>query len=134
MNKEVINETKKYIKSLRLAGVRKDLNKRIQIAYKNDQSYEKFLRDIFKKSYEIRKESGRKRRIRSAKFPYMKYFKDLKKEYLPEPAQAKLKELKSLNFIEENRNIIFSGSPGTGNYRKFLLMERNKFIYLNNYI
>jgi len=123
MNKKIVDETKDYIKALRLAGIRGDLKERVGEAYKKEIPYEEFLRDIFKKSYEIRKESGRKRRIRSAKFPYMKYFKDLKKEYLPEPAQAKLKELKSLNFIEENRNIIFSGSPGTGNYRKFLFME-----------
>lgn len=38
----------------------------------------------------------------------MKYLEDLKKYYLPEAAQKKLKELSSLEFIEEKRNIIFA--------------------------
>ena len=42
------------------------------------------------------------------------YAKELKIEYLPEEAKKKLKELKTLNFIEEKRNLIFSGPPGTG--------------------
>jgi DNA replication protein DnaC len=114
MNKQMVNETKKYIKNLRLAGIRHDLEHRIQLAYKDDQGYEELLRDLFKTSYEIRKENGKKRRIKNAKFPYKKYLQDLKKEYLPVEAQSKLKELKTLKFIEEKRNIIFSGSPGTG--------------------
>jgi DNA replication protein DnaC len=44
----------------------------------------------------------------------MKHLEDLEKEYLPKAAQRKLKELSSLEFIEEKRNIIFTGPPGTG--------------------
>ena len=130
MNKKIINETKDYIKGLKLSGIRGDLETKIAYAYKNDEPYEEIIRDIFRQAYDVRKENGRKRRIRNAKFPYMKYLEDLEKDYLPEAAQKKLKELSSLRFIEEKRNIIFSGPPGTGNYRKFLLMERNKFINL----
>ncbi|WP_084111748.1 IS21-like element helper ATPase IstB [Paramaledivibacter caminithermalis] len=64
-------------------------------------------------AYDIRKENGRKNRIRNINFPYKKYLENLKTEYLPKDAQKKLKELKTLRFIEENRNVILAGNPGT---------------------
>ncbi|PUU89100.1 MAG: integrase catalytic subunit, partial [Halanaerobium sp.] len=78
------------------------------------QNHQEVLRDLFRDAYDMRKENGRKNRIKNAKFPYKKYLDTLIVDYLPESAQAKFKELKSLKFIEENRNIIFSGNPGTG--------------------
>ncbi|SJZ67803.1 IS21-like element helper ATPase IstB [Selenihalanaerobacter shriftii] len=114
MDKKLVQETKDYIKALRLAGIRGDLIERVGEAYKDDQSYEEFLRDVFRKAYDVRKENSRKRRIKNAKFPYKKYLSDIIAEYLPDSAQEKLKELKTLKFINDNRNIIFSGNPGTG--------------------
>jgi DNA replication protein DnaC len=114
MNKEVINDAKYYIKELKLSGIIGSLDVKLADAYKNDEPYEEIIRDIFREAYDVRKENGRKRRIRNANFPYTKGLEDLKKEYLPVDAQKKLKELSSLEFIEEKRNIIFSGPPGTG--------------------
>jgi DNA replication protein DnaC len=114
MNKEIILETKNYIKELKIAGIRNDLNQKIAEAYRNNTPYEELLRDLFLEAYDMRKENGRKNRIKNAKFPYKKYLDTIIIDHLPESAQAKFKELKSLKFIEENRNIIFSGNPGTG--------------------
>lgn len=114
MNKEIILETKNYIKELKIAGIRNDLNEKLAEAYRNNTPYEELLRDLFRDAYDMRKENGRKNRIKNAKFPYKKYLDTLIVDCLPESAQAKFKELKSLKFIEENRNIIFSGNPGTG--------------------
>ncbi|MGM0411392.1 MAG: IS21-like element helper ATPase IstB [Bacillota bacterium] len=114
MNKTIIEETKGYIKTLRLAGIRGDLKERVGAAYKEEQSYEELLRDVFRKAHDVRKENSRKRRIKNAKFPYKKYLSDIIVEYLPDSAKGKFKELKTLKFIEESRNIIFSGNPGTG--------------------
>ncbi len=114
MNKKIVDETKDYIKSLRLAGIRGDLKERIEEAYKNEIAYEEFLRDVFRKAYDIRKENSRKRRIKMAKFPYKKHLSEVMIEHLPDSAKEKYKELKTLKFIEESRNIIFSGNPGTG--------------------
>jgi len=114
MNKKIVDETKDYIKALRLAGIRGDLKERVGEAYKKEIPYEEFLRDIFRKAYDIRKENSRKRRIKMAKFPYKKYLSEVMIEHLPDSAKEKYKELKTLKFIEESRNIIFSGNPGTG--------------------
>ena len=39
-----------------------------------------------------------------------KFLNELRVEYLPEDCRKRLKELKTLNFIEEGRNIILAGS------------------------
>jgi DNA replication protein DnaC len=114
MNKDIITETKDYIKALKLAGIRGDLRERIGDAYKQEQPYEELLRDIFRQAYDVRKENSRKRRIKNAKFPYKKYLTNIITKYLPDSAKKKFKELKTLKFLDESRNIIFSGNPGTG--------------------
>lgn len=87
---------------------------KIEEAYKLDKSYEEFLRDIFVEAYDMRKENGKRSRIKNARFPYKKYLDELQIDYLPEDARKKYKELKTLSFIEEGRNIILAGNPGTG--------------------
>jgi len=114
MNNEIILETKEYIKELKIPGIRGELNQKVAEAYRDNAPYEEFLRDLFREAYDMRKENGRKNRIRNAKFPYKKFLDTLVVDDLPADAKAKFKELKSLKFIEENRNIIFSGNPGTG--------------------
>ncbi len=111
---EILLEIKKYVSELKIPGVNQGLKMNIEEAYKFDKPYEEFLRDILIEAYDMRKENGRKNRIKNARFPYKKYLDELRVEYLPEDCRKKLKELKTLNFIEEGRNIILAGNPGTG--------------------
>ena len=110
----MILEIKKYVSELKIPGVNQGLKQNIEDAYKFDKPYEEFLRDILIEAYDMRKENGKKNRIRNAKFPYKKYLDELKVDYLPEDCKKRLKELKTLNFIKEGRNIILAGNPGTG--------------------
>lgn len=111
---EIISEIKEYVKELKIPGINQGLRMKIEEAYKLNQPYEELLRDIFMEAYDMRKENGRKNRIRNARFPYKKYLDELQVDYLPEDAKKKFKELKTLKFIEEGRNIILAGNPGTG--------------------
>ncbi len=86
---EIINEIKKYVSELKIPGVNQGLQMKIEEAYKLDQSYEEFLRDIFIEAYDIRKENGRKNRIRNAKFPYQKHLDELQVDYLPEEGRKR---------------------------------------------
>mgnify|MGYP000900644544 FL=1 len=113
MNK-TINEIKEYIKELKIPGINQGLRMKIEEAYKYNQPYEELLKDIFVEAYDVRKENGRKNRIRNARFPYKKYLDELQVDYLPEDARNRFKELRTLNFINEGRNIILAGNPGTG--------------------
>ncbi len=47
-------------------------------------------------------------------FHIKKYLDELQVDYLPEDARNRFKELRTLSFIEEGRNIILAGNPGTG--------------------
>ena len=111
---EILLEIKKYVSELKIPGVNQGLKMSIEEAYKFDKSYEEFLRDILIEAYDMRKENGKKNRIKNARFPYKKHLDELRVEYLPEDCRKKIKELKTLNFIEEGRNIILAGNPGTG--------------------
>lgn len=114
MNNNDIRDIKEYIKALKLGGISNILKEKLDEAYKTDMSYEGFLKDLLEVGVDTRKENGKKNRIRNAKFPYRKYLDDLLVDYLPEDAKKRLKELKSLQFIEEGRNLILAGNPGTG--------------------
>jgi len=112
--KETLQEIKGYVSELKIPGINQGLKQKIEEAYRQDQSYEDFLLGIFSGAYDMRKENGRKNRIKNARFPYKKHMDELRVEYLPEDGRRKIKELKTLNFIEEGRNIILAGNPGTG--------------------
>jgi len=114
LNKQDINDIRKYIQELKLPGVSNILKEKLEQAYQTDMSYEGFLKDLLEAGVDTRKENGKKNRIRNAKFPYRKYLEDLVVDCLPEDAKKRLKELKTLRFIEEGRNVILAGNPGTG--------------------
>ncbi|MBN4069821.1 IS21-like element helper ATPase IstB [bacterium AH-315-G05] len=114
MNKQDINDIRKYIQELKLPGVSNILKEKLEQAYQTDMSYEGFLKDLLEAGVDTRKENGKKNRIRNAKFPYKKYLEDLVVDCLPEDAKKRLKDLKTLKFIEEGRNVILAGNPGTG--------------------
>lgn len=111
---ETINEIKEYIKKLKIPGINQGLKMKIEEAYRLNQPYEDLIKDIFAEAYDIKMENSRKNRIRNACFPYKKYLDELQVDYLPEEAKMRFKELKTLNFIEEGRNVILAGNPGTG--------------------
>ena len=63
---------------------------------------------------DVRLENRRRQRVRTAGFPELKYLQELQREELPKDAQTALPELETLEFINEGRNIVFCGNPGTG--------------------
>jgi len=64
---KILTEIKKYVKELKIPGVIQGLKMNIEEAYRFDKSYEEFLRDILIEAYDMRKENGKKNRIRNAK-------------------------------------------------------------------
>ncbi|MBV7276837.1 ATP-binding protein [Clostridium sp. PL3] len=120
--KSFIKEIKDYASSLKLNAIKTDIANAIDEANKNNLSYEEFLFTLLQKEHDIREYNLTQSRLRLANFPYKKYLKDLSMEELPADAKNKLKHLSSLKFIENGQNVILSGNPGTGNYRKFLLV------------
>src|SRR5690554_6191765 len=103
-----------FSKELKLPYLLRHFKEELMEANKRNKTYDSFLYDLLEKEYDLRKENGRKSRIRLARFPYKKYLEDLIIEDLPEDARNKLNVLSSLEFIKTGQNIILAGNPGTG--------------------
>ena len=115
MTKDKINsQIVEYAKEIKMPATARCFEDEIREAEVANKSFAEFLRDLLQKEYDLRKENGKKNRIRVAGFPIKKYLEDIKIEYLPEDARKKLGIFKSLDFIKSGQNIILAGSPGTG--------------------
>lgn len=80
----------------------------------SDQSYEEFLLSLMRAELDSRMESSRKRRMRSANFPYMKTFDELDLTKFEHLSKAFIHELASCDFVSKRQNIVMIGNPGTG--------------------
>lgn len=103
-----------FSKVLKLPSIRQYLDEQVKESVQKDASYEEFLALLLQKESDARQETAKSNRIRRAEFPYKKHLEDLRIEELPPDAQKKYKLLRTLDFINEGKNIILAGSPGTG--------------------
>ena len=102
-------ELDKLLLGLRLPAIRRKLKEETMTGEMHTLLYELFMVEV-----EERERRSEHRRIKTAQFPYQKTLEDLTVAYLPPDGQKHIRELSTLSFIKEGRNVIFSGSPGTG--------------------
>ena len=115
MSQNEINERIKLLcKELKLPYTSTNLEDEVTEANLENKAYDTFLCQLLEHEYELRKENGRKSRIRLARFPYKKYIENLVLDDLPEEARNKVKIFSTLEFIKTGQNIILAGNPGTG--------------------
>jgi DNA replication protein DnaC len=115
MSQNEINERIKTLcKELKLPYTATNLEDEVTEANLENKAYDTFLCQLLEREYELRKENGRKSRIRLARFPYKKYIENLVLDDLPEEARNKVKIFSTLEFIKTGQNIILAGNPGTG--------------------
>ena len=79
-----------------------------------DKGFDDFLVSLMRAELENRQESNRKRKIRSARFPYTKTLEEFDFAYLEHVSEAQIHQLASCNFIQNKQNIVLIGNPGTG--------------------
>ena len=79
-----------YAKEIKMPATARCFEDEIREAEVANKSFAEFLRDLLQKEYDLRKENGKKNRIRVAGFPIKKYLEDIEVEYLPEDARKKL--------------------------------------------
>lgn len=80
----------------------------------HDKSYDDFLIALMKSELDSRQESTRRRKVKAAKFPYMKTLDEFDCTRLEHIDQSLIHELASCDFVAKNQNIIMIGNPGTG--------------------
>lgn len=110
MKVKLNEEIKEYCKILKLNGI----GRAFEEIMEESSDYEDFLHKLLEKEIEAKDERATESRLRNARFPYKKHLEDLELNLLPTDMRNKLPELATLNFIEEGRNVILYGNPGTG--------------------
>jgi len=109
--KALLNEN---LKSLKLSTMIRNLQSHLRQAKQDKLSYDEFLLNLTEAEVQVRKENGRKRRLREAKFPLLKPLETFNFEAAPDLDARLIKELSSCEYAKKNRNIIFMGKSGTG--------------------
>lgn len=99
---------------LRLPYIKRNYQQIIKEATANDLSYEDFLNNILNNEVSERSVNSIQKKIRSAKFPNKFCLDDFKMDHLSVEIRQKIKQLSTLDFINNNENLILVGNPGTG--------------------
>ena len=105
---------KEYLRILKLPYINANYDSLIEDARLSDLSYDDFLTSIFRCEVENRMNSSIKRRIKEAHFPHKFTFEDFKRDHFSQEIRQKIKEIETLDFINNKENIILVGNPGTG--------------------
>ncbi|MBC8438636.1 MAG: ATP-binding protein [Deltaproteobacteria bacterium] len=102
------------LKSLKLSTMIRNLQSHLRQAKQNKLDYDEFLLNLTEDEVLVRKENGRKRRLREAKFPLLKPLETFNFDAAPDLDARLIKELSSCEYVKKTRNIIFMGKSGTG--------------------
>lgn len=108
------NQIEYYAKRLNLTRLKNDYKTVINEALEQSWDIQQTLLHILAGEVERRDENRIKQHIRNAGFPQLKYLQELIRTELAENAAKILPELETLNFIQQGRNIVLYGNPGTG--------------------
>ncbi|MGL5272195.1 MAG: IS21-like element helper ATPase IstB, partial [Phocaeicola sp.] len=99
---------------LKLVSIKESLEEMIETSGKQGWSQIKFVCKLLDLEVNRRNENRKQQRIKSAHFFGLKYLEELERDELPiEDAQI-LPVLETLDFIEQGRNVVLYGNPGTG--------------------
>jgi len=102
------------LKDFKLSDIRKQYNDLIQMATKKQLGYKEFLALLLKTEENGRKERRTQRYIKKANFEKIMTLDDYDYGFHNYANMQKIKELSTLDFINQKENIIFIGKPGSG--------------------
>lgn len=102
------------LKSIRLSGMTPKLNIRLQEATANELSYVEFLNNLIEDELSVRQDRLLNRRLKQARFPYLKTINDFDFAFNPSINKQQLKKLATAAFVAQQQNILLIGPPGVG--------------------
>lgn len=105
---------KEYATYLRLGYIKNNYEYLCKQGKINELTHTDFLSETLKSEVDYRKSNLIKRRIKLAKFPHLFTLEDFKTDHLTVETKRKVKELSTLEFIDNKENLILVGNPGTG--------------------
>jgi len=109
-----MEQLKKRVQHLKLSGIVKSLDVRNEYAIENQLSYIDFLKLLIDDEYANRRSNSYNKRLNKSKLDTAKTLDAYDFNYQPELNKKEILDLAGCRFIQENKNIIFMGNPGTG--------------------
>jgi DNA replication protein DnaC len=101
-------------KQLRLSGLNRTLDVRLQEAAANRLSHGEFLELIFQDEINVRKERFLERRTKAADFNRLKTLEDFDWRFNPSIPSKEIYQLATGEFIQKGTDVLFIGPPGVG--------------------
>jgi DNA replication protein DnaC len=102
------------LKTLRLSTMIRNLEGHLRQAKQDQIEYDEFLLNLTEIEVQVRKENGRKRRIREARFPLLKPLETFNFEAAADLDARVIRDLSNCDYVKKGRNVIFMGKSGTG--------------------
>ncbi len=109
-NEKKKQEIREYCSQLKLHAI----SESFETAVEGSEDFLSYLHRLLYAQIKESDDRAVQRRIQYAHFPYRKYLDDLELDCIPPALRKRLKELRTLEFIEKGQNIIMTGNPGTG--------------------
>ncbi len=102
------------LKSFKLAGMVNSLEARMVYANNNSISHSQFLELLCEDESNNRSGNNYNKRVYKAKLPALKTIEDFDFNFQTSIDNKQISDAATCQYIEEKRNIIFIGNPGTG--------------------
>lgn len=102
------------LRNFKLSGIYNNLEERLSYAQEKSLSYSEFLELLLEDEENNRRANSYKKRYSRAKLPAHKNIEDFDFSFQPSIDKRIINDCLTCNFINEKRNIVFIGNPGTG--------------------
>lgn len=111
---ESIENLQDYFKQLRLAETASELPNLLRRAEQASWTYREFVQEIVQFELLKREEKSQEKRMKWAKFPYLKTVKEFDLSDQTSLSQRQLNQLEEMTWLEQQYNLILLGPPGVG--------------------
>lgn len=112
------------LENLELGNIKSNIDHYIKLVNTNEMSVVDAFYQLSELEIKAKRERAMNACVKVANFPFLKTIDDFDFDFQASVSKQQLLDLCSLRFIERTENIIFVGTPGVGNYRKFYVIER----------
>ena len=102
------------LKALKLSGIVKSLDTRIEEATRENLSYQEFFELLVNDEVVNRTTNANRKRLSKAKFTQHKTIEEFNFNYQPSIKRQEIYNLATCEFIRKKENVAFLGAPGTG--------------------
>lgn len=109
-----MNQLRARIKEFKLSGICNTLEERLSYAREKSLSHREFLEILLEDEANNRRDNSYKKRYIQAKLPSHKTIEEFDFTFQPSIDKKKMNDIITCQFIEEKKNIILIGDPGTG--------------------